>query len=118
MDKSRRKELQEQYKNVKTYLGVVQITNKANGKIYIDSYPNLKNKWLMLQSQLEMGRFVNLQLQKDWNELGPESFAFEVLEQKDAGEIADVRWELKQMEKKWLERLQPYDERGYNRRKE
>jgi hypothetical protein len=36
----------EEYKQIKTYMGVIQITNKANGKIYVDSYPNLKNKWL------------------------------------------------------------------------
>lgn len=115
MDKNKRKEMQEQYKQMKTYMGVIQITNKVSGKIYVDSYPNLKNKWLTLQMQLDMGRFANSQLQKDWKELGPDAFTFEILEQKEADEITDMRWELKKVEKPWLEKLQPYGDRGYNK---
>ncbi|MFK9093056.1 GIY-YIG nuclease family protein [Bacillus salipaludis] len=117
MDKNRRKELKAEYKEIKTYMGVYQIINNANGKIYVDSCPNLKNKWLTLQAQLEMGMFANFQLQKDWNELGAEAFDYEVLEKKDAGEVTDKRWEVKQMKKPWLEKLQPYGEKGYNRLK-
>lgn len=115
MDKSKRKELLEEYKQIKTYMGVIRITNKVNGKIYVDSYPNLKNKWMTIQGQLNMGRFANLELQKDWKELGSEAFAFEVLEQKEANEITDMRWELKKIIKPWLEQLQPFGERGYNK---
>jgi len=39
------------------------------------------------------------------------------LEKKDADKSLDARWEVKQMEKAWLEKLQPYDDNGYNRRK-
>ncbi|ETI69751.1 GIY-YIG nuclease family protein [Neobacillus vireti] len=116
MDKDRRKELKEAYKQVKIYMGVYQITNKTNEKIYIDSCPNLKNKWLTLQGQLDMGMFANFQLQKDWKELGADAFTYEVLEKKDASEVNDRRWELKQMKKPWLEKLQPYGNRGYNKR--
>ncbi|GIQ65519.1 hypothetical protein PACILC2_40870 [Paenibacillus cisolokensis] len=115
MDKNKRRELLEEYKRIKTYMGVVRIENKVNGKVYIASYPNLKNKWLTIQAQLEMGRFPNAELQKDWNELGPDAFAYEVLEQKEADEVADMRWELKQILKPWLEKLQPYGDRGYNK---
>lgn len=115
MDKNKRKELLEEYKQIKTYMGVIQITNKESGKIYVDSYPNLKNKWVTIQAQLDMGRFANFQLQHDWKELGPDAFAYEVLEQKEADEVTDMRWELKQMEKPWLEKLQPYGDRGYNK---
>jgi hypothetical protein len=62
-----------------------------------------------------MGRFANSQLQKDWKELGSEAFTYEVLEKKEADEVTDKRWELKQMEKQWLEKLQPYGDRGYNK---
>lgn len=115
MDKKNRKELLEEFKQIKIYMGVTQIKNKTNGKIYIHSYPNLKNKWLTLQGQLNMGMHMNSQLQKDWSELGPGAFTYEVLEEKDTGDVSDVRWELKQMEKLWLEKLQPYGERGYNK---
>ena len=115
MDKQKRKELLEAYKEVKTYMGAIRITNTANGKIYIDAYPNLKNKWLTIQSQLDAGRFANAGLQRDWKTYGPDAFAYEVLEQKDAGEIKDMRWEKKQLEKRWLERLQPYGDSGYHK---
>jgi hypothetical protein len=115
MDMKRRKELQEEYKQLKTYMGVTQITNIKNGKIYISSFPNLKNRWLTLQGQLVMGMHVNAELQKDWNELGPESFSYEVLEKKDANGHIDKKWELKQMEKQWLEKLLPYGDKGYNK---
>lgn len=115
MDKKKRKELLEEYKQIKIYMGVIQITNNANGKIYLATYPNLKNKWLNIQGQLTMGRHPNLQLQREWKELGPEVFTYEVLEEKEAEEVKDVRWELKQMEKPWLEKLQPYGDRGYNK---
>ena len=115
MDKQKRKELQEEYKKIKTYLGVIQITNQINNKIYIAGYPNLKNKWHTLQEQLNMGRHANSGLQSDWQEYGASSFTFSVLEEKDAGEINDVRWEVKQMEKTWLNKIQPYEKKGYNK---
>lgn len=115
MDKQKRKELMEEYKQIKTYMGVIRITNIMNGKMYVSSYPNLKNKWLTIKMQLDMGRFVNSALQKDWNEWGEEAFAYEELERKESGEVTDMRWELKQIEKPWLEKLQPYGDRGYNK---
>jgi hypothetical protein len=115
VDKKSRKELLEEYKQLKTYMGVIQITNNINGKIYVAAFSNLKNKWFAIQGQLDMGRYANLQLQKDWKELGPEAFTYEVLEEKEADEITDMRWAVKQMEKQWLEKLQPYGDRGYNK---
>lgn len=115
MDKQRRKELLEEYKQIKIFMGVIQITNKINGKIYVDSYPNLQNKWGAIQTQLNMGMFVNAQLQQDWREYGPEAFTFEVLEKKEAGDVIDMRWELKQLKKQWLEKMQPFGDRGYNK---
>lgn len=115
MDKNRRKELQDQYKQLKTYMGIIQIKNNVNGKIFIDSSRNLKNQWLTIKWQLEVGKYANSLLQKDWKEFGEEAFIYEVLEEKESDKIADIRWELKQMEKQWLEKLQPYGDRGYNR---
>lgn len=115
MDMNKRRELLEEYKQIKTYMGVAQIKNKINGKIYIDSYPNLKNKWFTLQMQLDQGRFANPQLQKEWREFGEDAFTYEVLEQKDIDKVTDIRWEQKQLLKSWLQKLQPYGDKGYNR---
>lgn len=118
MDKQNRKELLEKFKQIKDYMGVIKITNKGSGKIFVEAYPNLKNKWLTMQSQLNEGRHPNSLLQKDWNELGPDAFTYEVLEQKESGEITDMKWELKQIRKPWLIKLQPYGEKGYNKTQE
>ena len=44
MDKLKRKELIEQYNQIKTSMGVFQIKNTSNGKIFVDSFPNLKKQ--------------------------------------------------------------------------
>jgi hypothetical protein len=114
MDKNRRKVLQEQYKEIKTYMGIIQIMNQINGKRYIATCSNLKNRWMTIKWQLDIGRFMNLELQKEWNEYGFEAFTYEVLEEKEVKDDTDTKWELRQMEKVWMEKLQPYGEKGYN----
>lgn len=114
-DKKRRKELLEQYKQLKTYMGIIQVKNNVNGRIFIDTCSNLKNRWFAIKGQLDMGRHPNSRLQEDWDELGSEAFTYEILEKKETDEIGDVRWELKKMKNKWLEKLQPYEDRGYNK---
>ncbi|HEX2944358.1 MAG TPA: GIY-YIG nuclease family protein [Clostridia bacterium] len=115
MDKKDRKELLEKFKQIKDYMGVVKITNTINGKIFVEAYPNLKNKWISMKSQLDQGRHPNSQLQKEWKEMGAEAFTYEVLEQKESGDITDMKWELKQTRKPWLEKLRPYGDKGYNK---
>jgi hypothetical protein len=115
MDKQRRKELAEQYKQISVYMGIIKITNIVNGKIFIISYSNLKNRWLTLRGQLDMGRFANFELQKDWKDMGEDAFTYEVIDQKEVKEEMDVQWELKLLENIWLEKLQPYGEKGYNK---
>ena len=115
MEKSKRKELIEFYKQMDTMMGVYQIRNNMNGKIFISSFANLKSKWLTIRMQLDMGRHPNSELQEDWNELGGNAFSYKVLEERKQEADMDVKWELQQMEKAWLAKLEPYDERGYNK---
>lgn len=114
MDKQKRKELMEQYKQMKTHMGIIRITNNVNGKIYLATCSNLKNRWMSIRMQLDIGRFPNSKLQEDWNQLGEDVFEYEVIEKKEVTEDMDTRWELKQMEKVWLEKLQPFGDKGYN----
>ncbi len=115
MDKQRRKELLEAYKEIKIMMGVFQITNTQNGKIYLDTSPNLKNQWLTVRMQLDMGRHMNGALQADWNALGPDAFAYKVLEEKENKDIPNVRQALKEMKAAWMELLAPYGEQGYHK---
>lgn len=115
MDKQKRKDLIAQYKQMKTYMGVIQIKNKLNGKIYIAAVSNLKNKWFTLQMQLNQNKHANFELQKEWQEYGAQAFTYRVLEEVDTEDIADRKWEMRQLEKKWLEKLEPFGDNGYNK---
>ncbi len=118
MDADRKHELLEQYKQMKKKAGVYQIRNKLNNKIFVIAAPDLKSM-NGKKFQLELGNFVNHELQKDWSEYGEASFAFEVLEELDENRegITNKADELKILEKKWLEKLQPYGDKGYNKEK-
>ncbi len=83
MDKARKKELNEQFAQIKKYMGVYQITNDTNGKIFVGSNANLKNQWDRVKAALDTHMHVNAALQKDWNELGEGHFSFEILEEKE-----------------------------------
>jgi hypothetical protein len=65
--------------------------------------------------QLDDGRHPNAALQADWKAYGGDVFVYEVVEQRDAAKVDDVRFAAKQLEKEHVLRLEPYDERGYNK---
>ncbi|BAU28691.1 group I intron endonuclease [Aneurinibacillus soli] len=112
----RKKELKQQYKEIKVEAGVYQIKNMVNGKIFIGSSPNLKNL-NGRRFELKMGVHKNQMLQKEWNEYGEDAFVFEIVEvlKKKENGYFDLKDALKKLEEKWLDTLQPFDERGYNK---
>ncbi|HEY3417548.1 MAG TPA: GIY-YIG nuclease family protein [Armatimonadota bacterium] len=111
----RKKELKQQYKEMKTEAGVYQIKNTVNGKVWVKATPNLKtiNGQLV---QLRIGSHRNPRLQEAWNLYGEDAFVFEVLEMvPETAESTLARQRvLKELEKKWLEKQQPFGEYGYN----
>ncbi|WP_088226538.1 DUF2087 domain-containing protein [Desulfosporosinus sp. FKB] len=111
----RKQELKRLYKETRTEAGVYQIRNLENQKIYIESTLNLKTI-NGKRFNLDMGTFPNQILQKEWKEFGAEAFAIEVLEILEIPEEGyfDVKDALKKLKEKWLDKLQPYEDRGYN----
>ncbi|WP_440115516.1 DUF2087 domain-containing protein [Paenibacillus sp. QZ-Y1] len=112
---NRRKELQEQAKEVKTEAGVYQIRNEHNGKVYLDSTLNLKT----LNGQkfmLQMGSHLNRQLQAEWNEYGENAFMIEVLEKlkKEDSPYYDPKDALAKCLNRWFDQLEPYGDQGYH----
>ncbi|WP_017691084.1 DUF2087 domain-containing protein [Paenibacillus sp. PAMC 26794] len=112
---NRRKELQEQAKEVKTEAGVYQIRNEHNGKVYIDSTLNLKT----INGQrfmLQMGSHLNRRLQAEWNEYGENAFVIEVLEtlKQDDNPYYDPKDALAKCLNRWFEQLEPYGDQGYH----
>ncbi|MCP4400587.1 MAG: metalloregulator ArsR/SmtB family transcription factor [bacterium] len=114
----RRKELKQQYKNTPTIAGVLQMKNLKNGKMFIGSGLNVQSKLNGHRIQLQIGSHRNKALMQDWKEYGAENFSFDILETLELkGEISHKdREELQTLEGLWLEKLQPYDDKGYNRR--
>jgi hypothetical protein len=58
-------------------------------------------------------------LQVDWNEHGESGFEFETLEPVEprSDPNYDYNSDLETLEDLWLEKLEPYGDRGYNERK-
>ncbi len=113
MDK--RKELKLQYKETKPVAGVYQIKNIRNGKMLVDSLPDMRS-FNGKKFQLSIGKHFNARLQAEYNEFGGDAFSFDVLEtlmEKDEPGF-DREKELKKLKDKWIDTLKPFDEKGYN----
>lgn len=110
--------LKREYKESEIPMGVYRIWNKQGDRSLVGSSLNLRGILNRSRQELKLGGHRNRELQCDWNALGEEAFEFEILDtlppRNEPG--YDVRRELKVLEDLWLERLEPYEDRGYNKR--
>ena len=111
-----RRELNREYTERVKPAGVYQVKNLVNGKVLLGSSLNLEGPLNRHKFMLKIGSHLNKDLQKDWDELGAEKFAFEILEQVQVKDDPNfnLKDELTLLEMIWLEKLQPFGERGYN----
>jgi hypothetical protein len=111
-----KKQLKRDYKQTPLPMGVFLIRNNLNDKVFLGTSLNLPGIINRHRSALKLGLHANKALQADWNELGSTNFAFEIVDELSprAGADIDYRKELTSLEDLWLERLQPFGERGYN----
>ncbi|MBS1912244.1 MAG: GIY-YIG nuclease family protein [Bacteroidetes bacterium] len=112
-----RKALKREYMETPKPMGVYRIHNTVNGKSLVGTSVNLTAMLNRHEAQLKMGLHANAALQSDWNVMGREAFQFEVLDtltppDRQGYDPAD---DLRTLEELWLERLKPFDERGYNK---
>ncbi len=105
-----------QYKEIPIQSGVFKITNKENGKIYIGSFNNLK-RLNGFKFQLRINTSSIPSLQQDWNQFGSDAFTIETVEmlKKPEEGYFDEKKELEKLELKWIEQLQPFGSKGYNK---
>jgi hypothetical protein len=115
-----KKEIKRQYKQTVQPMGIYRIKNVTNGKIFIGSSKNLNGTFNSCKLQLKTGNFIsNRELQKDYTESGEANFVFDIvdrLEPKDDLKY-DYSDDLKVLEEMWMEKLQPYGEKGYHKKK-
>ena len=114
-----RKELKDEYKQMKFRMGIFAIRNLVNGKIYVAKSTNLDLIWKSEKFKLDLGGHTNAALQADWKLFGSENFAFEVLHELLPSDDPAVneRAELIALEALTIEDLQPFGENGYNKRR-
>ena len=117
--KEKKKELKKQYAQTMQPMGIYQVRNLTNGKILIARGLNVHGIINSCKFQLANGSHMNKELQHDFNKLGPHNFAFEIIDRLDpqADTPMDYSDDLKLLEEMWIEKLQPFDEKGYNKRK-
>ena len=97
-------------------MGVFLIRNVLSDKVFLGAGLDLHGIINRHKFQLSEGIHPNKLLQADWNQFGSNSFAFEIVDELTPrdGDGLDYRAEVAFLEQLWLERLQPFGDRGYN----
>lgn len=110
-----RKELIRQYKETARPTGVFRVRNVRAAKSFVGTSADLPSMLNRQRFQLEHGSHRDRELQKDWNEAGPEAFTFEVLDELKPRE--DPAWDpsadLTVLLAMWLETLRAAGESFY-----
>lgn len=111
-----RKDAKRRYRETPPQRGIVAIRNLVSGRVFLGSASDLHGKLDRERFVLRLGGHPNRALQEDWNRLGPDAFAFEVLELLAVPD--DPGWDaeeaLRVLERSWLDRFRPLDVRCYN----
>jgi hypothetical protein len=113
-----RKELLVQYKESKPTMGVFQIRNNSNGRLWIEGSINPQARWNRHKSELNFGSHRNTELQADWNQYGEQAFEFSILQILKPNDNRDAKVnyskEVEQLAALVLEELSPQPEVLYN----
>ena len=76
----RKKELKEQYKQMRPQMGVYLLRCRQADRVYIGASQNIKGMLNRIRFQLAAGSIPNRRLQKIWDDYGNDSFTEEVVE--------------------------------------
>lgn len=111
-----RKDLIREYKERKKPAGVYQIRNTINGKMLLGGSLNLEGVLNGQRFRLETGSHRNAALQAEWKSFGAAAFVLEIVEEVTFTDDPhfNLEDELSLLEQIWLEKLEPYGDRGYN----
>ena len=104
----RKRELKEQYKQMRPDMGVLGVRSKQENWYYIEGTQNLRATLNGIRFKLETGFYPSKELLKKWQEQGEEQFIFEVLEQLEYGKDetkTDYSDDLALLVMEWEEKL-------------
>jgi hypothetical protein len=111
-----RKELIRAYKETRRPMGVYRVHNTRHDRSIIGRSVDLPSILNRERAALRLGAHRNEALQRDWNELGPDAFTFEILDTITPPEgqpSYDPADDLEVLEAMWVERLGATGERSY-----
>lgn len=108
MDKQKKKELQNIYKERKITGGICAVKNTVNGKMLLSAVVNLQG----YKNRFEFSKLANScldkRIEKDWAKFGKDAFEFEVLEELDKKEVQtskEFSEDIETLKEIWLEKL-------------
>lgn len=104
MKNALKKQLREKAKDHKTTMGVLAVTNTLNGKQYVQASLNLEALVNKMKFLLNGRMFEHSQLQKEWTELGSDTFTFEfaVIVPDQNNEYINYRQEIRKAEQAFI----------------
>ncbi|MHB8869680.1 MAG: metalloregulator ArsR/SmtB family transcription factor [Thermoleophilia bacterium] len=113
MDEQKRL-LKQRYKLEGRTPGIFRVRNLVTGKVFLGSAIDLNGPLNRIRFQLEHGSYRDRALQADYDRLGAEAFAFEILDKVEAGGRPpdELEGELEKLETTWASTLDP--ENTYN----
>lgn len=115
----RKKELKQQYKQMKPQMGVFIVRCNVDKKCFIQATKDLRGVMNGCLARLSGGGHPYLELQKEWNKLGADNFTIEILEELsyDADESkTDYTDDLALLQMIWEEKLQKEHFEFYKKR--
>ncbi len=107
MDGASRKAAVRAYREGARPMGIFRVTNTRSGRSLVGASKDLPSMLNRQRAQLRGQAHPNRVLQRDWNELGAEAFAFEVLDTLAPREEAayDPAADLRALLELWREKL-------------
>lgn len=113
-----KKEKIREYKQTVRPMGVYQIKNNKSDRVFIGSSKDIHGRINRIKFQLKNGLYPDQEIQKDYSETGESGFSFDVLDYLSPKEDLNYNYdeELKILEEMWLHKIQPYGEKGYNKK--
>lgn len=102
-----RKALVRQYRETPRPAGVFRVVNTKVGRALLGSSTDLPGMLNRQRSQLESNLHPDKELQRDWKDLGPASFTFDVLDVLKPSDDPsyDPSEDLRALKELWLEKL-------------
>ncbi|MGA1795811.1 MAG: GIY-YIG nuclease family protein [bacterium] len=96
-----------EYKETPRPAGIYRVRNIKTGRSLIGSTANLPGMLNRQRFQLENGAHPDKDLQRDWDELGPDAFEFEVLDRLEPRDepACDPTEDLRALKEMWIEKL-------------